>query len=92
MLLLPAFFALISLAGWVAASLLWGVLWPVMMGEFTPARAARQMFGMCLVAAPIVAATVFFSIERMWRQELPRLFPAGDLSAVRARACACARA
>ena len=82
-LLLPAFFALVSFAGWAAASLIWGVLWPLLVGEFTPSRAVRQMFGMCFVSAPIVAATVFLSIERLWRRELPRLFPAGDLGAVR---------
>ncbi|CAN0445289.1 unnamed protein product, partial [Phaeothamnion confervicola] len=74
-------FARLSFAGWAAASLIWGVAWPMLVGEFTPARAVRQVFGMCFVAAPIVAATVFFSIERMWRRELPRLFPAGDLGA-----------
>jgi adenylate cyclase len=81
-LLLPAFFALLSFAGWAAASLIWGVLWPMLVGEFTPMRAVRQIFGMTFLAAPIVAATVFFSVERIWRAELPRLFPAGDLSAV----------
>src|SRR6185369_1586747 len=34
------------------------------------------------VAGPIVAAIVFFSVERIWREQLPRLFPQGDLSAV----------
>jgi adenylate cyclase len=83
-LLLPAFFALLSFAGWAAASLIWGVMWPMLVGEFTPMRAVRQIFGMTFVSAPIVAAIVFFSVERIWRAELPRLFPAGDLSAVAA--------
>jgi adenylate cyclase len=84
-LLLPGFFALLSLAGWVAASLLWGVLWPLLVGEFTPVRALRQIFGMAFVAGPIVTAIVFFGVERIWREQLPRLFPKSDLGAVRVK-------
>ena len=81
-LLIPAFFALLSFIAWVVAALLWAVLWPLIVGEFTPLRALRQGFGMAFVAGPIVAAIVFFSVERIWREQLPRLFPQGDLSAV----------
>lgn len=81
-LLIPGYFALLSFAGWLAAALIWSVLWPLMIGAFTPMRALRQGFGMAFVAGPIVAAIVFFSVERMWREQLPRLFPLGDLSAV----------
>lgn len=80
-LFLPAFFALVSLAGWILASLIWAFLLPLAIGEYTPSRALRQVLGMTLVAGPVVAASVFFSIERVWRGELPRLFPLGDLSA-----------
>jgi adenylate cyclase len=82
-LLLPGVFALLSLAGWMVASLIWGVLWPLLVGEFTPVRALRQMFGIALVAGPTVTAIVFFGVERIWREQLPRLFPQGDLGAVR---------
>ncbi len=81
-LLVPQFFALLSYAGWAVASLLWGVLWPLAVGEFSATRAVRQIFGMVFVAGPTVAAIVFFSVERIWRAELPRLFPSGNLSAV----------
>jgi len=81
-LLIPGFFALLSFAGWLAAALIWSVLWPLMVGQFTPMRALRQGFGMAFVAGPIVTAIVFFSVERIWREQLPRLFPEGDLSAV----------
>jgi len=81
-LLVPQFFALMSFVAWAIASLLWGVFWPLAVGEFSVTRALRQVFGMALVAGPIVAAIVFFSVERIWRLELPRLFPKGDLSAV----------
>jgi adenylate cyclase len=82
-LLLPGMFAFISFAGWIAASLVWGVLWPLLAGEFTPVRALRQIFGMSFVSGPIVAAIVFFGVERVWREQLPRLFPKSDLGAVR---------
>ena len=81
-LLMPQFFALLSFAGWAVASLLWGVFWPLAVGEFSATRAVRQLFGMVFVAGPTVAAIVFFSVERIWRAELPRLFPSGNLSAV----------
>ena len=44
-LLVPGIFASISLACWIAASLIWGVLWPLLVGDFTPVRALRQIFG-----------------------------------------------
>jgi len=81
-LLVPQFFALISFMGWAMASLIWGVGWPMIVGEFTWPRAVRQVFGLAFVGGPIVAAIVFFNVERIWRGELPRLFPAGDLSGV----------
>jgi adenylate cyclase len=83
-LLVPGFFALLSFVGWIAASLIWGVLWPLLIGQFTALRAVRQIFGLAFVAGPVVTAIVFFSVERIWREELPRLFPQGDLSTVEA--------
>lgn len=83
-LFLPAFFALVSLSGWIVASFIWGVFLPMAVGEFMPVRALRQVFGMTFVAGPVVAAIVFFGVERVWRRELPRLFPLGDLSATQA--------
>ncbi|HYN61217.1 MAG TPA: adenylate/guanylate cyclase domain-containing protein [Rubrivivax sp.] len=82
-LLLPAFVALASGGGWVAAAFIWGVLWPLLTGDFELSRALRQMFGITFVAGPFVAAIVFFGSERLMRYELPRLFPSGELSAVK---------
>jgi adenylate cyclase len=82
-LLVPGIFASISLACWIAASLIWGVLWPLLVGDFTPVRALRQIFGISFVAGPTVTAIVYFGVERVWREQLPRLFPQGDLGAVR---------
>ncbi len=83
-LLLPAFLALVSFAGWILAALIWGVFWPLIAGAFAPGRALRQMFGIVFVSGITVTAIVFFAAEQLWRAELPRFFPDGDLSAARA--------
>ena len=82
-LLMPAFVALMSGGGWVAAAFIWGVVWPLIAGDFALGRALRQMFGITFVAGTFVTAIVFFGSERLLRAELPRLFPNGELSAVR---------
>ena len=82
-LLLPAFVALATGGGWVAAAFIWGVFWPLLAGDFDLGRALRQMFGITFVAGPFVTAIVFFGSERLMRHELPRLFPSGELSAVK---------
>jgi class 3 adenylate cyclase len=82
-LLMPAFMALLTFTGWAAAGLLWGVLWPLLAGRFALEPALRQLFGITFVSGTFVAACMFLGVERIWRNELPRFFPAGDLSAVR---------
>ena len=83
-LLMPAFMALLTFSGWAAAGLLWGVLWPLLNGSFVLESALRQLFGITFVSGIFVAAGMFFGVERIWRGELPRFFPAGDLSSARA--------
>lgn len=83
-LLIPGFFALLSLADWTLASLIWGVLWPLLTDSFAPGRALRQIFGILFVSGTTVTALVFFRVERVWREELPRFFPDGVLSSVHA--------
>ena len=80
---LPAYMALISGAGWVAAAVLWGVVWPLLAGDFDLGRARRQMFGITFVAGPFVMAIVFLGAERLMRALLPTLVPDGELGAVR---------
>jgi adenylate cyclase len=79
-LLVPAFTALISFAGWAGAALVWGVGWPLMAGGFSPGAALRQVFGTVFVAGLMVAVFVFLASERLWRERLPMLFPNGDLA------------
>jgi adenylate cyclase len=80
--LLPYVTALIAVAGWTLAGLMWGVLWPLLAGHFSVGRALRQMFGITFVAGLVTTAFVFFSSERIWRRRLPAFFPQGDVSAV----------
>jgi len=83
-LLMPAFMAFLTFIGWATAGLLWGVLWPLLAGSFALEPALRQLFGITFVSGTFVAACMFFGVERIWRAELPRFFPAGDLSAAQA--------
>ena len=46
-LLTPAYFALMSFVGWLAAGFVWGVLWPLLAGGFALENALRQVFGYC---------------------------------------------
>ncbi len=80
-LLVPAFLAALSLAGWVAAALVWGVWWPLLSGTLTVRGAIRQSFGIIFVSGTMVATFIFLATERIWRERLPLLFPDGQLSA-----------
>ncbi len=82
-LMAPAAVAAFSFGGWVAAGFVWGVLWPLLSGGFDPWRALRQLFAIIFVAGSFVTAIVYFGCEHVWRAELPRFFPLGDLSAAR---------
>jgi class 3 adenylate cyclase len=74
--------ARISAIGWLLATIIWGVVWPLIDGTFSVAHALRMMLGM-LMAASLVVAAVFFLVERIWRKALPALFPEGGLSEVK---------
>jgi len=82
-LMFPWAMAAVVFGGWVMAGVVWGVVWPLLAGTFTLPSAVRAGIGITAVGGVVTATIVFFSIENRWRQELPRLFPAGDLSAVR---------
>jgi adenylate cyclase len=69
---------------WVAAAFIWGVFWPLLVGDFELELALRQMFGIAFVAGPFATAIVFFGTERLMREQLPHLIPGGELGAVRA--------
>src|SRR3989454_3090017 len=81
-LLFPYAIAGIIFCGWALAGLLFGVIRPLMLGMFTVERAARFIFGNTFVAGTATTALTFFMAEHLWRKELPKFFPEGDLSAV----------
>jgi adenylate cyclase len=81
-LLVPYVFAALSFGGWIGAGCIWGALYPVLWGFFTPAGSLRLIFGITCVAGTVTAALVFFAVEHQWRRVLPMFFPGGDLSVV----------
>ena len=81
-LLLPYALAGIVFGAWALAGLLFGVIRPLMIGAFTPERAVRFIFGNTFIAGGATTALTFLLAEHLWRKELPRYFPEGDLSAV----------
>jgi class 3 adenylate cyclase len=83
-LLVPYVLAGLTLGGWALAGVLWGVVWPLLAGTFTPMRSARLLFGITGIGGLATTAFVFFVGEYRWRSVLPTFFPDGDVSAVRA--------
>jgi adenylate cyclase len=81
-IMVPYVFGALAFAGWIGAGLIWGVLYPIIWGIFTPGRSIRSVFGITCVAGTVTAALVFFAVEHQWRRVLPAFFPGGDLSAV----------
>ncbi len=81
-IMVPYTFAALAFGGWIGAGLIWGVLYPIIWGFFTPASSLRSVFGITCVAGSVTAALVFFAVEHQWRRVLPKFFPGGDLSGV----------
>ena len=82
-LLFPYVLAGVSVVGWLLASVLWGVVWPLLAGTLAPHRIARAFFGNTVIAGGVTCTFIFFSVEHYWRRRLPGFFPDGDLSSVR---------
>jgi adenylate cyclase len=81
-LLFPYFLAGLSFTGWVMAGLIYGVAIPFLMGHLSFPQAARQVFGLTVIAGSLTTAFIFFASEHAWRRRLPFYFPEGDLRAV----------
>jgi len=82
-LLFPYFLGGLTFAGWVMAGLVYGIALPLMMGrELSPYQAARQVFGLTVIAGSLTTAFIFFASEHAWRRRVPFFFPEGDLSSV----------
>lgn len=83
-LLVPAYLAVLTFSGWVAAALVWGVVWPLLTHSFSLTDAIRQSIGLIFVSGTVVTVYIFLATERIWRERIPRLFPDGQLAAARA--------
>src|SRR5262249_3734650 len=81
-IMVPYMFAALAFAGWIGAGVIWGVIYPIIWGFFTPANSLRSIFGITGVAGTVTTALVFFAVEHQWRPVLPAFFPGGDLSTV----------
>ena len=81
-LLFPYALAGITFCGWALASLIFGWIRPAWLGTFTLERALRFTFGNTFVAGTATTAFTFFVTEHLWRKDIGRYFPEGDLSAV----------
>jgi len=56
-LLFPYFLGGLTFAGWVMAGLVYGIALPLMMGrELSPYQAARQVFGLTVIAGSLTTA------------------------------------
>src|SRR6266542_57615 len=79
----PYIFACLTLAGWVLAGLIWGVLWPtVTSGVFDPRFSLRLFFGITGLAGSVATVFSFLAAEHYWRRAMPVFFPHGDVSDV----------
>src|SRR5437667_131861 len=81
-LMLPPMLAMVSFVAWIAAGVIWGVLWPMIAGFFAPGRAWRTVFGITGVAGSVSTAFVFLVTEHQWRRAMPHFFPRGEVSGV----------
>jgi class 3 adenylate cyclase len=82
-LLVPYVFACLTLAGWVLAGLIWGVVWPTVTGGgFNPQLSLRLFFGITGIAGSVATVFSFLAAEHYWRCAMPVFFPRGDVSLV----------
>ena len=78
-----------TLLAWVMAGFIFGILAPAIMEIFfgepptTLAESLGRIFGITCIGGSITVLFVYFSTESVWRKELPKFFPEGDLSQVR---------
>src|SRR5215471_6668039 len=79
----PSVFACLTLAGWILAGIIWGVIWPsVTAGRFEPRLSLRLFFGITVLAGSVATVFAFLAAEHYWRRAMPVFFPRGDVSRV----------
>jgi adenylate cyclase len=82
-LLFPYALAAVSVLGWLLAGVLWGIVWPLLVGTLAPHRVLHSVIGNTVIAGGVTCVFIFFTVEHQWRRRLPAFFPDSDLSAVR---------
>src|SRR5262249_17673580 len=79
----PSVFACLTLAGWILAGIIWGVVWPsVTAGRFEPHLSLRLFFGITVLAGSVATVFAFLAAEHSWRRAMPVFSPRGDVSGV----------
>ena len=79
---MPFFVAFITLMGWVAAGVIWGIGWQMIAGAFSAGHSARMLFGITVISGSAATTLAFLIVERQWRRVLPDYFPEGGLTTV----------
>ena len=74
-LLYPFVIAAVTLLGWILAGVVWGAVWPLLLGTFMPARAIRQIFGITVIGGGVTTAFVFFASSAPGGSGCPPSFP-----------------
>jgi class 3 adenylate cyclase len=74
---------------WVMAGFLFGLVQPAVLQslfgveEMSIVEGLHMFMGITCVGGTITSVFVFFSSERVWRMEIPRFFPEGELGGVK---------
>lgn len=78
----PWVMAALSAAGWMLSPIVWGVIWPLLLGDFSWQRLGHVVLGNIVIGGSITVVITFFVVEHLWRPRLPDYFPKGDVSRV----------
>ena len=86
---LVPFTAGMNLMAWLLAGFLFGFVQPAILQsifgiyDLTIVDGLRMFLGVTFIGGSITTIFAFFSSERVWRQEIIRFFPTGELSRVK---------
>jgi adenylate cyclase len=86
---LPAYLAIFSLLIWVLAGFIFGLIEPVitqlLFGVAPPSlvRCLLRFFGIVVIGGSVTTIFIYFTLEKHWREVLPKFFPEGNLNQVK---------
>lgn len=78
----PLMAATVSLFNWFLAAILIALAGPVIFDSFDPVEATTAFIGIALIGGPVTSICVFFSVEAIWRQSIPKYFGRSSISKV----------